>query len=269
MTDSRFWWQFSFLTLRETPGCLVVLSIYGDCQANGGSLCNSQLSMFSLLFPQTERAYQKQPTIFQNKKRVLTTEGGKEVKEKLPRYHKSVGLGFKTPREVKWNWPNKFNRSVYCCKWCFISRWSSEPSRFWGQCLLALLMPMRDAKVWRVSLVIFKRVPFFSPHILLRLLMAPTLTRNARSLEMSPFVDVSSLVSLTLIVCQYAVSDWHLWSFYKANKSSCSRVNCLVLWSNLGVQLFVTLLQMMFFSHDGLPNHLGYDDSALKALLMS
>lgn len=57
--------------------------------------------MIFLLFPQTERAYQKQPTIFQNKKRVLATEGGKEVKEKLPRYHKSVGLGFKTPREVK------------------------------------------------------------------------------------------------------------------------------------------------------------------------
>merc|ERR1711931_76168 len=49
---------------------------------------------------QTERAYQKQPTIFQNKKRVLVPEGGKEVKEKLPRYHKSVGLGFKTPREA-------------------------------------------------------------------------------------------------------------------------------------------------------------------------
>lgn len=67
-------------------------------------LCNSRLKHVFLLFPQTERAYQKQPTIFQNKKRVLTTEGGKEVKEKLPRYHKSVGLGFKTPREVKSNW---------------------------------------------------------------------------------------------------------------------------------------------------------------------
>lgn len=52
---------------------------------------------------QTERSYQKQPTIFQNKKRVLATDGGKEAKEKLPRYHKSVGLGFKTPREVKMN----------------------------------------------------------------------------------------------------------------------------------------------------------------------
>uniref|UniRef100_A0A8D2ZYN2 Small ribosomal subunit protein uS17 n=1 Tax=Scophthalmus maximus TaxID=52904 RepID=A0A8D2ZYN2_SCOMX len=50
--------------------------------------------------PQTERAYQKQPTIFQNKKRVLIADGGKEAKEKLPRYHKSVGLGFKTPREA-------------------------------------------------------------------------------------------------------------------------------------------------------------------------
>ncbi len=47
---------------------------------------------------QNERAYQKQPTIFQNKKRVLAVEGSS--KEKLPRYHRNVGLGFKTPREV-------------------------------------------------------------------------------------------------------------------------------------------------------------------------
>uniref|UniRef100_A0A4W3J4J8 Small ribosomal subunit protein uS17 n=1 Tax=Callorhinchus milii TaxID=7868 RepID=A0A4W3J4J8_CALMI len=52
-------------------------------------------SVFSLL--QTERAYQKQPTIFQNKKRALLGEGGKE---KLPRYYRNVGLGFKTPREA-------------------------------------------------------------------------------------------------------------------------------------------------------------------------
>ncbi|XP_016134558.1 40S ribosomal protein S11-like [Sinocyclocheilus grahami] len=45
-----------------------------------------------------ERAYQKQPTIFQNKKRVLAVEGS--GKEKLPRYHRNVGLGFKTPREA-------------------------------------------------------------------------------------------------------------------------------------------------------------------------
>ncbi|XP_048377408.1 40S ribosomal protein S11 isoform X1 [Stegostoma tigrinum] len=46
---------------------------------------------------QTERAYQKQPTIFQNKKRALVGEGSKE---KLPRYYRNVGLGFKTPREA-------------------------------------------------------------------------------------------------------------------------------------------------------------------------
>ncbi|EPQ15990.1 40S ribosomal protein S11 [Myotis brandtii] len=45
----------------------------------------------------TERAYQKQPTIFQNKKRVLLGETGKE---KLPRYYKNIGLGFKTPKEA-------------------------------------------------------------------------------------------------------------------------------------------------------------------------
>uniref|UniRef100_A0A8C4PI52 Small ribosomal subunit protein uS17 n=1 Tax=Equus asinus TaxID=9793 RepID=A0A8C4PI52_EQUAS len=46
---------------------------------------------------QTERAYQKQPTIFQNKKRVLL---GETAKEKLPRYYKNIGLGFKTPKEA-------------------------------------------------------------------------------------------------------------------------------------------------------------------------
>ncbi|KAG7334750.1 hypothetical protein KOW79_001346 [Hemibagrus wyckioides] len=47
---------------------------------------------------QNERSYQKQPTIFQNKKRVLVGDAG--AKEKLPRYHRNVGLGFKTPREA-------------------------------------------------------------------------------------------------------------------------------------------------------------------------
>ncbi|XP_031194554.1 40S ribosomal protein S11-like [Mastomys coucha] len=45
----------------------------------------------------TERAYQKQPTIFQNKKRVLLGETGKE---KLSQHYKSLGLGFKMPKEA-------------------------------------------------------------------------------------------------------------------------------------------------------------------------
>ncbi|KAL0596158.1 40S ribosomal protein S11 [Plecturocebus cupreus] len=46
---------------------------------------------------QTRHAYQKQPTIFQNKERVLLGETGKE---KLPRYYRNIGLGFKTPKEA-------------------------------------------------------------------------------------------------------------------------------------------------------------------------
>ncbi|CAO2613189.1 40S ribosomal protein S11 [Lemmus lemmus] len=46
---------------------------------------------------QTECAYQKQSTIFQNKKRVLL---GETSKEKLPRYYKNIGLGFKMPKEA-------------------------------------------------------------------------------------------------------------------------------------------------------------------------
>ncbi|XP_005085642.1 40S ribosomal protein S11-like [Mesocricetus auratus] len=43
-----------------------------------------------------KRAYQKQPTTFQNKKRVLMGETGKE---KVPRYYKNIGLGIKTLKE--------------------------------------------------------------------------------------------------------------------------------------------------------------------------
>ncbi|CAD7691270.1 unnamed protein product [Nyctereutes procyonoides] len=53
-----------------------------------------------LLFPGCQedgRAYQKQPTIFQNKKSVLLGETGKE---KLPRYYKNISLGFKMPKEA-------------------------------------------------------------------------------------------------------------------------------------------------------------------------
>ena len=42
-----------------------------------------------------ERAYQKQPTVFQNKKRL---PGSKKVS--LKRYTRPVGLGFKMPNEV-------------------------------------------------------------------------------------------------------------------------------------------------------------------------
>ncbi|KAH0509661.1 40S ribosomal protein S11 [Microtus ochrogaster] len=46
---------------------------------------------------QNKHADQKQPTIFQNKKRVLLRETGKE---KLPRYYKNISLGFKMPKEA-------------------------------------------------------------------------------------------------------------------------------------------------------------------------
>merc|ERR1719378_836937 len=45
---------------------------------------------------QAERAFQKQPTIFVGKKRVL----GSKKEGKTLRYWKQVGLGFKTPRDA-------------------------------------------------------------------------------------------------------------------------------------------------------------------------
>ncbi|KAJ8049903.1 40S ribosomal protein S11 [Holothuria leucospilota] len=50
-----------------------------------------------IMAEQTERAYQKQPTVFQNKKRVLLGTG----KVKGQRLVRNIGLGFKTPREAK------------------------------------------------------------------------------------------------------------------------------------------------------------------------
>merc|ERR1711862_291341 len=45
---------------------------------------------------QSERAFQKQANVFLNKKRLDLKSG----KAKTPRYTKSIGLGFKTPREA-------------------------------------------------------------------------------------------------------------------------------------------------------------------------
>ncbi|XP_041467282.1 40S ribosomal protein S11-like, partial [Lytechinus variegatus] len=46
-------------------------------------------------FVQTERAFQKQPTVFQNNKRLLATN------KKANRLVRNVGLGFKTPSEAR------------------------------------------------------------------------------------------------------------------------------------------------------------------------
>lgn len=44
---------------------------------------------------QNERAFQRQPTIFLNRKKGVGPKRRKSL-----RYHREVGLGFKTPREV-------------------------------------------------------------------------------------------------------------------------------------------------------------------------
>uniref|UniRef100_A0A2K5QNZ5 Small ribosomal subunit protein uS17 n=1 Tax=Cebus imitator TaxID=2715852 RepID=A0A2K5QNZ5_CEBIM len=58
---------------------------------------------------QNEGAYQKQSTIFQNKKTVLLGETGKE---KLPRYCKNISLGFMTPEEIYRKCPFTGNVSI-------------------------------------------------------------------------------------------------------------------------------------------------------------
>ena len=51
---------------------------------------------FLLNFLQQERGFQKQPTVFQNQKRL---PGAKKLN--LKRYTRTVGLGFKMPLEVR------------------------------------------------------------------------------------------------------------------------------------------------------------------------
>ena len=79
---------------KKYPSCLMLLVLDELLQL---TLCFS----FKKFVPfdnilQTERAYQKQAPIFQNKKRVL----GQPGKKKELRYVRNVGLGFKTPKDV-------------------------------------------------------------------------------------------------------------------------------------------------------------------------
>lgn len=52
--------------------------------------------MATAVADQTERAFQKQPTIHIGAKSILRSKD----KNRIPRYIKSVGLGFKTPKEA-------------------------------------------------------------------------------------------------------------------------------------------------------------------------
>ena len=61
------------------------------------SSCSTKFTLNDAIsYFQTERAFQKQLGVFLNKKRPVD----KSKAVKTPRYVKTVGLGFKTPREV-------------------------------------------------------------------------------------------------------------------------------------------------------------------------
>merc|ERR1712236_60413 len=73
----------------------------GFLEGSDRSLCQAQRAVTNKsanMSEQIERAYQKQPPIFQNKKRVVGKVQKQKAKEQ--RFTKSVGLGFKTPREA-------------------------------------------------------------------------------------------------------------------------------------------------------------------------
>ena len=57
------------------------------------------LVVAAIMADQTERAYQRQEPIFENKKRLV---GARKSGRKELRYVRNPGLGFKVPREVSW-----------------------------------------------------------------------------------------------------------------------------------------------------------------------
>merc|ERR1711935_212910 len=67
----------------------------GRFNSSAGSLETSKMSEHT---EQTERAFQKQPTIAQGNTRLLSSKTKKGTR--ALRYYKSVGLGFKTPKEA-------------------------------------------------------------------------------------------------------------------------------------------------------------------------
>lgn len=55
-----------------------------------------RLVFYRIVLLQNVKSFQKQPTIFLNRKKGLGSKRRKSL-----RYHREVGLGFKTPREVR------------------------------------------------------------------------------------------------------------------------------------------------------------------------
>lgn len=144
---------------------------------------------------------------------------------------------------------------------------------FWWHCLLATLMQALLKKIDSNMLLCNVDILFL---FFTRLSKALTLTRNAPSLEMSPFEAVSSLVSSTLgmnaavILHQIVpISRSPLLQPYLLLPTILLNVTwpytyTLNVMTNLMVRLllsYVTALQMMFY-HDGLPNPLGSEDTA-------
>ena len=84
---------------------------------------------------QTGHAYETQPIIFQNKKRVLLRETGKKT---VPRYNKNIGLVFNTPKEA-WG--------VLICRRNALSfPMVSSPSKH-GSCLVAKMKMQRTTGI--------------------------------------------------------------------------------------------------------------------------
>ncbi|PFX25982.1 40S ribosomal protein S11 [Stylophora pistillata] len=104
--DAKILWDFDFLrelALVRLDGFSIgrflrLVSMSGntnDCWQNSGDHVVRPL-LVAIMAEQTERAYQKQAPIFQNKKRIV----GQPGKKKELRFVRNVGLGFKTPKEA-------------------------------------------------------------------------------------------------------------------------------------------------------------------------
>uniref|UniRef100_A0A915L7Q5 40S ribosomal protein S11 N-terminal domain-containing protein n=1 Tax=Romanomermis culicivorax TaxID=13658 RepID=A0A915L7Q5_ROMCU len=89
---------------------MVTLTVGCWCRVGKSSEHSFASEEFLVMDIQIERAFQKQPHVFLNRKRVLGT--GKKKSKKPLRLVRNVGLGFKTPRAVRIILFENFNECI-------------------------------------------------------------------------------------------------------------------------------------------------------------
>ena len=103
------------------------------------------ISKIFLPFLQQERAFQKQPTVFQNQKRLPGVK-----KATLKRYTRTVGLGFKMPAEVRCRVELISSRIIFR----FFELFFVFFNHFINHHLIIIHTPERESSSWKIILTL-------------------------------------------------------------------------------------------------------------------